>query len=157
MARTLTICEDCRAQVDDPQAHAEWHAQLRQGDPSFLDGTPKSRLFPPDPPEVVQAQRAVEKAYAAELAAQAKWSPAASRSRDLQTALAVKYRYHPRGFAAVSRREQRELDQATAADSQLFGEYRAAAERTTEARQAHAEAQRVAMLAAIEAWKEPTA
>ena len=157
MARTLTICDDCRAQVDDPQAHAAWHAQLRQVDPAFLQGTPKSRLFPPDPPELVEAQRALDKAHAAELAARAKWSPAAAKLQRLQAEITDRYKYNPRGFSAMSKQEKRELDAATDEARRLFEVYRAAAERTAAARIAAAEAQRVAMLAAIEGWKEPVA
>jgi hypothetical protein len=156
MARTLTTCTICGAHAD-PDLHADWHRQVRMVDPSFLAEPAGARLMPPDPPELVDATKRLDAALAEELQARDKWSPAAAEARRLGSQLLAKYRGHPLGYErAVSRQERRDLDKATAADRRLGEEYRAAAERTTQARQAHAQAQQVATLAAIEAWKEPT-
>lgn len=157
MARTLTTCDTCGAQVADDERHAAWHGTVRRIDPSYLM-TVSERVMPPDPPELVEAQRKLDRALADERAAQAKWSPVATAARQLEQQLIAKYRGHPLGFEqAATRAERQQLAQLVDADARLAQDYRAAAERTTEERQACANAQRVAMLAAIEAWKEPIA
>lgn len=109
-------------------------------------------LTPPDPPGLVRARSALERAVKREGQAHEAWSVAESARRRFELELMTTWRNHPGGIKSAPTSDRDELDRLLARSTDLLDNLKHLGEQTVEARRLAAVEQHKATQLMIANW-----
>lgn len=114
--------------------------------------TPLTVEVPPDPPALVKAKSALERATKREVQAHEAWSTVEQSRRQLETTLMIRWRNHPGGLQSAPPADLDELERLRKRSQELFDNLRALGAETVEARGLAAAEQHKAIQLMIASW-----